>query len=457
MTAVVSTEGEGFCRVAIAAPATRVDLALPTGVPLVALLPSVVTYAEQDPAAPHGWALSRLDGSRLDPAAALAAAGVREGELLLLHPAHDAVGEPLYDDVVEVLGEDVADAGWTPRHTRIVCGVFCALGVLAALWAAASVGGMLAGILVGVLALLLVAGGAVLAHATGDLDAGAGLAALAAVAGATSAVVLLGPPFGAAHLLLACGVVVLVAAAAPPLIGGGDAVFVALGVAALLGALGGLLALVVPTSPARAAAVVAPLALALTTLMPTLALRLSRIPRPPLPRTAADLADVPGQLELDQMQHRVHRARTLLSGLVVGCHAVTAAGIAVLTRDLDTAWPCALAAILGVLLVLRARLFRRVPQAAAPLVAAAVALTAGAFAATRAWAPDAPVLLGAVAPVALVVAALAGLLGVRGIHGGPNPKAARSLDTLETVLLLSVVPIALAVWDVYGALLEIRA
>jgi len=168
----------------------------------------------------------------------------------------------------------------------------------------------------------------------------------------------------------------LVAAAAPPLIGGGDGLFLALGLAAILGLLGSVLALVIPTTPARAASIVAPLALALTTVMPTLALRLSRIPRPPLPRTAADLADVPGQLELEQVQHRVQRARSLLSGLLIGCYGVTAAGIVVLTRDLSTAWPCVLAAILGVLLLLRARLFRRRPQVVAPLGTAAVALAA---------------------------------------------------------------------------------
>ena len=140
-------EGGGFCRASIAAPTTHVDLALPTSVPLVGLLPSIVTFAEQDPAAPHSWALSRLDGTRLDPAATLAAAGIREGELLLLHPAHDAVGEPLYDDVVEVLSEGATDGGWTSRETRIACATFCGLAVLAALWAGWSVGGLLAGIL----------------------------------------------------------------------------------------------------------------------------------------------------------------------------------------------------------------------------------------------------------------------------------------------------------------------
>jgi hypothetical protein len=94
---------------------------------------------------------------------------------------------------------------------------------------------------------------------------------------------------------------------------------------------------------------------------------------------------------------------------------------------------------------------------AAPLVAAAVALVAGAAAAATTFAPSAPILLGTVAPVALVLAALAGAFGVWGGERQLNPKVARSLDILETMLLLAVVPIVLAVWDVYAALLEIRA
>jgi type VII secretion integral membrane protein EccD len=443
--------------VSVAAPTTRVDLALPTSVPLAALLPSIVTFAEQDPAASQSWALSRLDGTRLDHAAELGATGVREGELLLLHHATAEVGRPLYDDVVEVLGDGVADAGWTSRDTRIACAALGGLAVLGALAAAAAVGGPLAGLLVGALALLLLAGGAALTRATGDQHAGSALVVLAAVAGAVSGVVLLGPPFGTAHLVLAAAAVVLVAAVGPPLIGWGDSIFIGLGLAALLTMVAGVTALVVPTSPARAAAVVAPLALALTTVMPTLALRLSRIPRPPLPRTAAELADVPGQLELDRVLHRVRRARDLLSGLVISCYAVVAAGIVVLTLDTSTPWPCTLAGMLGVLLLLRSRLFRRRTQVAAPLVAAAVAVVAESVAAASAFASSAPILLGAVAPAALGLAALAGAFGIWGGERQLNPKVARALDIGETTLLLAVVPIVLAVWNVYTALLEIRA
>ncbi len=449
--------GSGFCRVQVAAPTTRVDLALPTSVPIAGLLPAIVGYAEQDLAAPQGWALSRLDGTRLDPAGGLASAGIQEGELLLLHAAHDRVGQPLYDDVVEVLSKAEPEAGWTSRDTRVVCAALVSLATAGAVWAGIATGSRLAGILLFVLALLLLGAGVLLAHGTADRGAGVTLATLSALIGPVGGVLILGAPFGPPHLLLAAALLIFHAAITPPLIGAGDAVCLALGVLGLLVILGGLLVVLVPATPARAAAVVAPLALALTTMMPTLALRLSRIPRPPLPRTAAELAEVPGQLELEQIQQRVDRARALLTGLLVGCYAAGALAVVVLTTERDTPWPAVLAALLGVLLLLRARLFQRRAQVAAPLVAAGVIFVAGVYAATSIWATSAAVLLGAVAPVALVLAAIAGGFGRWGGRTPLNPRLARGLDLLETMLLLAVVPIALAVWNVYTLLLELRA
>jgi len=448
--------GGGFCRVQIAGPTTRVDLSVPTAVPLAALLPSIVYFAEQDAAAPQGWALSRLDGARLDPAAALTVAGIREGELLLLHPARDRVGEPLYDDVVEVLGEGAAESGWSPRETRAAAAVLGVLAVLGAVWAGVTVGTPLAGVLLGVLTLLQLGGGAALSHAVGDVPAGTVLGALAALTGAAFGVVLLGPPFGAAHVVVAAAVAVLVTATGPALVDGGDAVFVGLGLTALLALLGGALVLLAGATPARAAAVVAPLALALTTATPTVALRLSRIPRPPLPRTAADLAEVPGQLELDRVLDRVRRARALLSGLVAGCYTAAALGVAVLTTHTATVWPAVLAAVLTVLMLLRARLFRQRAQVAAPLVGVAVVLVAAVAAVVRNTENDA-LLLGVAVPVALALGAVACAFGVWGGRRPLNPRLSRGLDVLETLLLLAVVPLALAVWDVYTMLLEIRA
>jgi hypothetical protein len=166
---------------------------------------------------------------------------------------------------------------------------------------------------------------------------------------------------------------------------------------------------------------------------------------------------VPGQLELEQVQQRVRRARSLLTGLLLGCYTATALATVVLATDTGSAWPGVLAAILGALLLLRGRLFRHRAQVAAPLLAAAVVFAAGLHAATTTWASNGTLLLGAVAPVALLLAAVAGGFGRWGGRRPLNPRLARGLDLLESVLLLSVVPIVLAVWNVYTLLLELRA
>ena len=327
--------------------------------------------------------------------------------------------------MVEVLGDAAAESGWAPRDTRLICAGLGALAVLGR-----GLGGLRRRHPAGRDPARGAGAAAVRRRrrcsrtATGDLPAGTTLAALAAVVGGTAAVVLLGRPLGAAHLVLAAAVLVLVAAAGAPALGGGDAVFLALGVIGLLALLGGLLVLLVPATPARAAAVVAPLALALTTAMPTLALRLSRIPRPPLPRTATDLAEVPGQLELEQVQQRVRRARSLLTGLLVGCYTATALATVVLATDTGSAWPggagrgarrrccCCAGGCSGAGPRWRRRCWR--PRWCSP---------PGCTRPPRPGPANAAVLLGAVAPVALLLAAVAGGFGRWGGRAAAQPAA----------------------------------
>jgi hypothetical protein len=63
------------------------------------------------------------------------------------------------------------------------------------------------------------------------------------------------------------------------------------------------------------------------------------------------------------------------------------------------------------------------------------------------------VLAPALAGIALLAAVIGGLSGRR----QATPRLARGLDVLETTLMLSVVPLALAVWDVYRTLMDLRA
>jgi type VII secretion integral membrane protein EccD len=449
----------GFVRIGVAGPRTRVDLAVPAGVRLAAVLPNLlqhVTEPADREAVPGGWALSRVDGTRLSPASTLRASGIRDGELLMLHPAREANPPPLYDDVVEVIGENAIGEGWASRHTRAASGVIVSVAVLGALAAAGFGHGTLPGLLAAVASVLLLLGGGALSRGLGDLPAGTLIAALAVPAGAVAATRLLGGAWGAGHVLLASAVVLLMAALAPVVVGGGEAAFAAFGVAGLFGLAGSLIVVLNAGGVAAAAAAVAPLGLAATTLMPTLALRASQLPRPQLPRNADDLKDVAGALELQVVEHRVVRARRLLSGLLAGCDAVAGAGAIILAATGDT-WALVLSAVLVLLISLRARLFRDTVQVAVPVATAVVTLAALTVTALLALTGDNARLLGVLAPILLLAGLVAGLVGVTTGRRPANPRLARLLDLMETALLLSVVPLALAVWDVYRALLDLAS
>jgi type VII secretion integral membrane protein EccD len=447
--------GGAFCRIRLAAPGTQVDLAVPSAVPLARVLPTLLRHAGQDESG-AGWALSRADGARLDPSASLTAAGVREGALLVLHPASEWTPPPVYDDVVEVVARNAVPRPWSTGEVRIACGVLVSVTLLGALAALAATRGTVPGALAGAAAGLLLCVGWALSRAAGDIPAGTLAAALAAPCAALSAAELLGGDWGRGHLLLASAAVVLVAAIGPAAVGGGDGVFAAEGVVGLAGALGGLVAMLGDASPAQAAAVVAPLMLAATTMLPVLALRTARLPRSPLPRSAEDLAVVPGQLDLRRTTAQVGQARRLLSGLLAGTQASTTAGALVLAAD-GLGWSRLLAGVLAVLGLLRGRLFRERAQVATAAVAAIVTLVAGTAIMVVRYGGDDARLLGVIAPVLVGIALFAAVVGGLTGRRPPTPRIARLMDVLETMLMLAVVPLALAVWDVYHALLNLRA
>src|SRR5215813_4026629 len=112
----------GLSRVTIVAPRSRVDLALPSDVPLADLLPVLLNFAGLDARAAasdgrpraesgasddagrrNGWSLSRLGGGELDSSFTPAQLEVRDGELLYLRPRGDEVPVTVFDDLVDAL------------------------------------------------------------------------------------------------------------------------------------------------------------------------------------------------------------------------------------------------------------------------------------------------------------------------------------------------------------------
>jgi type VII secretion integral membrane protein EccD len=453
--------GSDFMRISVAGSAGRADLAVPAALPLARLLPELLRHAGEEPGTDGGvrhggWVLCRVDATRLDPAAGLAAQGVREGELLFVRHGTADTTPPLYDDVVEVITEHGSGAGWTARATRAVTAVLAAFAVLACCAALAAAPGRLPGGLgLGVAAFAL-AVAVLMSRAFGDVPAGTFAAVLAAPPAMLGAVLLLGGEgWGAGHLLMACVVLAVAGTLGPLLVGGGDGTFTALVTAGILAGIGAGICGIWGVAPDRAAAVTGPLALALTTVLPTVALRIARTPAPYVAGSAEDLEALPSQLEHAALRGRVARARKLLIGLVAGCQLV-AGGATVVLFAAGELWPAVTGTALVLLILLRARLFKDAAQALIPLSTAVLA-TAGAvvFTVLR-LSGDTVWLLGAMVPGAVLVALISGLVGLFAGRQRVNPRASRALDMLETTVLLSVVPLVLAVWGVYSTLLNFK-
>ncbi|UED83397.1 type VII secretion integral membrane protein EccD [Streptomyces profundus] len=463
--AVTDPEGAQveFVRIGLASPAGRADLAVPASVALARLLPMLLRHSGADPAPDGGlghggWVLRRGDGTRLDAAASLAEQGVEEGDLLFLGHGTDDTVPPVYDDIVEVVGEHGVRAPWPAWATRVGAGALAALavgtvaGALAVAPGRAAPGGL--GLTVALLALAV---GVLMSRGFGDLRAGTFAGVLAAPPAAVGAVRLLGGDgLTAGQLLLGCAVVAVVGGLGPVLIGGGDGTFAALAVAGPLAGVGAAVAAVGRNvTPAEAAAVAAPLALALTALWPSLALRVARVPTPQLAATAEDVDRLPVQLAHERLAERVAAARRLLGGLLVGSHLVAVGGALVLFAASEL-WAGVLGGTLTVLMLLRTRLFRESWQAATALVAALLAAAGGGAWTVADHAARGFPLLGVVLPVALVTAVVAGCVALAAGRYRGNPRLERALDVLETLLLVAVVPLVLAVWGVYGALLDLK-
>ncbi|WP_229400894.1 type VII secretion integral membrane protein EccD [Micromonospora okii] len=455
----------GLARVTISAPRRRVDVALPEQVPLAELLPEVLRHAGEglaDDGERHGgWVLRRTDGAVLLAAQALLPQGVRDGEVLHLVPARAEWPELEYDDVVEAIvdGARRRGAAWSPAATRAAAlagaGVPLAVGLLAVL--AAGPGARAAWPVAVAVALLLALAGTVASRAYGDGASGATLGGYAlpyaAVAGALA--VSSGDPVGPVAALrwlgapeLLAGAVALLLVAVLGLLGVASRVrvFVAgatVGVAGALAALGGL---ALPADDA-AAVLLCALVFALGAL-PLLAIRLGRMPLPPITlpgdggpggRAARDLPD------RGRVHAAVARTEEMLTGMLLG-HGVLVAGAAVvLAATGGTAGRLLVAVVAGVLL-LRSRLFVAVRHRVPPVVAglAGFTLLGGVLAAGQ-GAPGRLLLAAGGLAVALVAVAAGTTYAQRPV----SPYVGRLADLTDTALVVSVVPVACAVLDLY--------
>jgi type VII secretion integral membrane protein EccD len=458
--AVSSSVGTGLCRVTIIAPRSRIDVALPVDVPVAELLPTLLRHAGTelpDAGLVHGgWALQRLGETPFDVGKSATTLGIRDGEMLYLRPRQAQLPELAFDDVVDAIATASRDrtTRWQPQSTRrtgLAIGVVLALlgGAIIALsgprWIVPSA-------LAGAVALAMVLVGAVLSRAAGDGGAGQVLGYTALPFGFLSGATALGgtmplTQFGAAQLLVGSAAVMVLGVLAGVAIGDGMPGFggaAAGGLVATVAAFGDLVSDV--SGPGVAALTVA-FVLAVTPLIPMLAFRMADLPLPFIPMNADDLRkdtyDVPGPAVL----RKTLVADRFVTGLTGATGALVGGCELLLSREPTGSAPW-LIGVVAIAVALRARLFfGRVQRLWLLWPAVLGAALLGVSQATQH--SQTVRLLAVVVPLlalaAVVIAVALNLPGKR-----PSPFWGRTADISEALLVVTVVPLALAVLGVYG-------
>jgi type VII secretion integral membrane protein EccD len=434
-----------YSRVTVVHGARRVDLALPSTLPLSDVLPQLLGYCapESRPERPAGWALARLGGTTLRLADTLADAGVTDGEVLELRTGSDRVRPAYVEDVRDAVEDTMDETAppWQPGTTVSFALVTAGAGLgLVALLPAAreprAPGALLAAALV---AALLVAAGwwagrrgqprvgmLLVAVATGWGGVGGGLAASfpdwppAAVAGAAAA--------GAALVAAVARTVTPVATAHLA----GLSLLAAAGLATGATALAGL----DPRSGVRVAGVAAVL---LVGVLPRVSLTIGGL-------ASADYrVRQHGLVTGEELARRVDQSNALLYGGLLGA-AVLGAASGVLLVTVGSGWDRLLAVAVGAALVLRSRVFSRIPQivllrlAGLLVLAVAGAATVAEMAALRPW----------TVPLAAAVATGTVAAGAVPLSEVARARVRQLLDRAELVAVAAVVTLAAAALGWFG-------
>ncbi|MEU9232783.1 type VII secretion integral membrane protein EccD [Streptomyces subrutilus] len=494
----MSTAGAtGFCRVTVVAPDSRIDVALPEDIAVADVYPELLrlTGQTQPVGAPTGFHLVRRSGTVLDGARTLAAQQVLDGEVLSLRPFAESLPPAVFDDVSDAVASAVVRDRhrWSDDMLRGagLAGAALLLVMLGfVLWYADPLRHDmhgLPGIIAAAVGVLLTAVAGVRARVYRDRGSAValGLSALPHLLIAGSGIVApaAGQGPGRLQFLLGCVCVLVASVALTALTPSGDAPFVAATFVAATGTLATFTAIAAEASATATAGAVAPVAIGLVAFLPGLSARFARLPigyaaprsatedyetpdryetEPYGDQSGPDQHDPAASLDAEQIAAQARRGHEMLLGLVGGCAAVAVGAAAVLGFS-DNTWGRLLALATGLAMLLRARLFRYTSQVVCALAAGLLAvalLILGLALNPPADLVEALVLkqdhsgleLRTVWLTAAVAAGAALLAGIALVipRKGLSPFWGRLLDLTEAAVLLSLVPLALAVLDVYS-------
>ncbi|WP_308249987.1 type VII secretion integral membrane protein EccD [Sphaerisporangium fuscum] len=459
-SAVLRAPGSAIAmsKVTIVTPRKRIDLAVPSDLPLSHVLPNVLAAAgeasEESMLPATGWVLQRVGGKALDLDASMNALGILDGEVLYLLPRPSELPEAVFDDVADTIATGIKERSgrWQSTHTRAT-GLGAAVAFLLAGVVALTVAGppwTLAAIASGVLTVLLIATGAALSRALGDAGAGAAIgytalpyAFLAGLFAPAKSVGMLG--FGAPNLLAAFAMTALASTVAGWVIAEGLPNFFGIMVAAMAGAAGAAIVMIWHASAPGVAALVVAAVLASTPLIPTLAFRLARLPLPSAPRNAEELRTDNQELDGDDVKKRAVEAERFATGLAAGVAMVALVSELLLLGQ--TGWMGrSMTAVLALALMMRARVFLGVGQRVWLISVGVAGLLV--FVVGLALTSSLAALL--TAPALLAMAATGAGMALYLPQQRPTPFWGRAADIVEFILIVALFPLALGVLDIYG-------
>ncbi|MDQ8706991.1 type VII secretion integral membrane protein EccD [Streptomyces sp. LHD-70] len=472
----------GFCRVTVAAPDSRIDVALPEDLPIQDIYPEIVRLSgmAHDDNALAGYHLVRRDGDVLDASRSLLEHRVRDGEVLLLRPFADSLPPAVHDDVVDAVASAVKQdlRGWNDNLMRVaglVSGVLLLTMLGFVFWFADPLRhdmNGLQGIVAGVVAIALTALAGVRGRVYDDRGAAValGIASLphALIAGSGVLPQDAGQGPGKLQFLVGCVVVLIFSVVLIMLLPQGDAPFVAAALAAAIGTLAAFVGILTEAEPREIAAGTAVVAVAVIGFLPGWSARFAKLPigfRSPEDLARARREGQEGNLEAVDVQRIVaqtSRGHELLLGMVGGCAIVIVGSAGAVLGFSDSGWAQLVALVVGLAAMLRARLFRYTAQVTCLMVSGVV--TIALLILGLAISPPVEMLkdlaqgdsgpvdirtlwLGAcVVAGALLLIAIALIVPQKGL----SPFWGRMLDLADSLVLLSLIPLCLAVLDVYA-------
>ncbi|AWL88633.1 secretion protein snm4 [Streptomyces sp. TSRI0445] len=465
---MTDTQVAELCRLTVRAPAKSIDLAVPADVPVADLLPAVLGYAGdnlEEAGIDHGgWVLQRLGGEPLDEELTLDSYGLRDGDTLYLRPRAEALPEVHLDDLVDGIATTMRDHpfGWTPKVSRwVLLGIVVAIlagGVLVIAWPGGS--SLSRSVFATAAGLLLLAGAGAASRAVGDAGAGAALGFMVGPYLALAGWLLPGGELGGQHAYETLGARLLAASAA--MAGGAvlalavvaafAALFLSVAVVSLFAAIAAVLLLTTDLAPVHAAGILAVLAVILGAFVPSLAFRMSGMRMPPLPTNAQQLQEGIEPHAASAVSARAILADGWMTSLYGAVGLVGAACVAVLARERELA-EIIMTVALCLLLVLHARGLGNIWQRMSLVVPGVFGLLLLVLVAAPAASPGSRLvtaagLLAAAAAVAIAAWTVPGRRLV--------PYWGRAGEVLHSALAIAVLPLALWVLGVYGALRAIN-